>query len=262
MEKADVIISKASLQSKDIACEAWLLPEVAGTHLVQGKDSRSVKKNVALAAKSAEDLPVEQNDADLRDANVNKNSSANAEMVPESLGDFNEAMTLGKLRRHAESIQADAYQTGFVSGQTEGLAAGEKQVAEQVELLNQLVKSVREDIEKDREALKATIELIIKRIAEAFCAREVSDDESLIARSVQDALESLVPSNGKPTVFLSETDLKLLKSKGLLDDDIEWDADPALASGGCRVKAAHGEVDNSFEQRLGLIIDQLFDVRR
>ena len=254
MDKSDLIISKEKLEADGIACEAWLLPEVAGAHRVQGRESRSIKKNVVLAENGDEQGANEE----AKEAPAVADVAADAAVVPETLGEFNEAMTLSKLRQLAESIQSEAYQTGFVSGQTEGFAKGEQQIAEQMEMLSQLIHSAKASVEQERESLQQSIEQIIKKIAEAFCAKAVKTDDSLIANAVQAALESLTPSDTKPVVYLAEFDYKLLEARGLLDSTIDWEIDPQLSTGGCRVAGAYGEVDNSFEHRLNGILEQLF----
>ena len=153
-------------------------------------------------------------------------------------------------------IDARARAEGYAAGHREGVEAGLREALalgnSRAERIDQLMQELSADLARfDRELAQEVVQLGLavarKMVGEALCVRPEA-----VRESVEEALRHVTHFRGPVTLAVNPDDAALVR------DYLEsappqhpWSVreDPLIATGGCKVETAAGEVDATLEQR-------------
>jgi len=157
-----------------------------------------------------------------------------------------------------------AYQKGFAAGKTEGLREGEYAGFEQgSQKTGPLVSSIKEALiqldrireETYRHIEKEVVELALA-IAQKVICREISTNQETVLCVAKAALAK-VDNPGKIKIKMNPSDLQFINatrhqmSNPILDiDNVTFEAEESIQSGGCVVETDLGEIDARIERQL------------
>ena len=283
------ILKKDDLESSDLICDAWLLPEVKSHHVVHCKESSEVRKKAAgksnqesvqssgseeersdevapTKVNEQESLVEKTDDADTaltnNDEIVSENFSPATDLVPETLSEFNEPLTLARLQQKVDTIQLDAWRSsheqGLKSGYEDGRAKAETELQSLANQVEQLTGQLNNLLNEQQETLQSALLSMVIQIVERLTKSAVEQNPDILNQLLQEALELYPQHAEKPTVSLCQQDYDLMKKNGLIADHCLWSVDNSVSPGGFLVKGKYAEIDQRYETRLQQIIDQYF----
>ncbi len=158
----------------------------------------------------------------------------------------------------------DAAQLAHENGYREGLEAGRRETEARLRpLTEELQKALREVRDRAAGLYAAAegqaVELALA-VARKIIGRETQIDRRVVVHSLRRALAGLV-RRSEVTLVLNPEDAAFLKSltpEALFGEDgavekVVFEADPAVAPGGCRVKTAAGDRDATIDGQLARI---------
>ncbi|RUR18233.1 hypothetical protein ELY21_08370 [Legionella sp. km535] len=185
------------------------------------------------------------------------------EIIPDE-SDQQSVMTPQTNETDLEELQAQAYQRGFISGQTEGQLHAEQQMAQSKQALETLLSTIPQAIEHNRLELHNEIADIILLITQEYFIEQQQKPEALHQRINQilsqlnnkQSIELHLHPDEIKTMHQFNIKLETAHLKGLLIK-----ADPTLAPGGCVIKTEHGVFDASLETRLERLKEMLTQMK-
>ena len=164
----------------------------------------------------------------------------------------------------ADELVEQAYQKGFAAGKAAGLCEGENAGFEQgAQKIEPLVSSIREaliQLDRIREETyphieKEVVELALA-IAQKVICREIATDKETVLCVAKEALAK-VDDPGKIKIKMNPSDLKFINetryqlSNLILDiDNVTFEAEESIQSGGCVIETDLGEIDARIERQL------------
>jgi flagellar assembly protein FliH len=162
-----------------------------------------------------------------------------------------EAVTRGAPAQLSER-ERRAYERGRAQGHTEGQAAEARVKHQNAAQLAPLIEQLRAGFaELQEDGAQALLELAFT-IARQVVRREISLQRDALLPVAREAVSMIVDQHAHPRVHVNPQDFALLRA------DLEADglfkgcrfiADARIASGGCRVETAQGEVDATLATR-------------
>ena len=260
------ILKKDELESSSISCDAWLLPEVKSAHVVHGKETRKVKKEV-----SPQDQVVESGQSDQATISEAITPESNTpgmahlesmpaleNIIPESLSEFNEPLTLKRLQNIAEDIQRNAWAKGHEEGLKAGIADGSAQITAFATQIDQLAAQLNSLLHAQEQTLQSALHAVVIQIVERLCGLTFQQNPETLESLLKEALDAYPQNADKPTIKLSQSDHDLLKANNMLTEQCAWVVDNDVSPGGFIVSGKYAEVDHTYETRLQQLIDQYF----
>jgi flagellar assembly protein FliH len=158
-----------------------------------------------------------------------------------------------------EEIKNSAFQQGFTEGEKVGFEAGTKRVDPLINSFNQgleQLKNLRQEIHREIEKEVAQLALSIAR---KIVCHEVKTTQETIVCVAREAL-SRVENPGKIKIKLNPADLQFIQDtksqlSHLLNDveNIRFEAEDSIQSGGCLIETDMGEIDARLEKQLQAI---------
>ena len=165
-------------------------------------------------------------------------------------------MTAGRL----ESIQKDAYQEAWQKGLADGLKAGEKDLRERTERLDQLLCSLARPFEAlDEEVERQLVDLSMTIVKQLF-RREIRQNASHVIGVVREAIQLLPMAAREVQVHLHPDDAAIIREcLTPADGDPAWVIveDPLASRGGCQIITENSRIDASAETRLNALIQSI-----
>lgn len=163
----------------------------------------------------------------------------------------------------AEEVAAvleQARREGYQQGHAEGFSAGEKDVRQRVQRLEQLHRALSRPLEQVDEEIQRRIVSLSLSLAQQVLRAELSLHPERLLPLVREAVGQLSPGDEVPTIHLHPGDAALLRE--LLDDSGEgehWQLvpDERVSAGGCRVHSGYMEIDATLQTRLQTMEAQL-----
>ena len=159
------------------------------------------------------------------------------------------AKILEEARQQAEIIREEAFQEGFRAGQVAGEAAFSESVAQCTEAIDCAAQAMVDTRQEFLDNLKPQILELVRRLVARVIQREVEDDDGLLLRSIEKALEVL-SNQQSVTIRLHPQDLEAIKAHQirLLEqfnniEQIALEKDDSIPSGGCVVDSPVMQVD-------------------
>ncbi len=164
-----------------------------------------------------------------------------------------------------DALQKRAYEEAWAEGRAkgyeEGLAAGEKAIAEGVERLHIIAAALAsplDELDRDLEYSLTNLALILAR---RIVGKSVFDDAQAMQSMVRETVAALGHEIESPVdVWLNPRDLNFLREHGLADGHWTLHQDDTLQSGDVRVKRGSSEVDGRLQQRLDRLAAEMLNV--
>lgn len=156
-----------------------------------------------------------------------------------------------------EAIEKQAHEEGFADGRLQGIAAGEQQVRETVEHLEQILQALAQPMAAIDDEVEQEIVALAMAMTRQLLRRELKTDPDVILGVVREAFKVL-PSATRDIVLKLHPEDAQRVSASLQNSTQEhsWriEEDPQLSRGGCRVESPSTRVDASVESRLHAVI--------
>lgn len=159
-----------------------------------------------------------------------------------------------------EEIRQQAHAEGFEQGRHEGVQAGQKQVAAQVQRLNQILNALAEPLRDVNARVEQELVQLALAVARQVVRREVSIEPAQVIAVVREAIAALPSHAERIQVFLHPDDAALMRDHTAgTESAAAWRIleDPALTRGGCRVTSENSHIDATLESRLAAVVEQL-----
>ncbi len=160
---------------------------------------------------------------------------------------------VSKAKEQASNIEREAYDKGFSKGEQEGLAAGEKKYAEEIDRTKDLFQALQSQIETVHRQHEQDLLVLIKAMVDRLVNHEVSVNPTVIQACLKKAMEFVV-DNSVVKVHLHTDDFNRLKEAGLANpavfegkSKVQLIEDPNISLGGCLVSTDFGEIDATLE---------------
>ncbi len=161
--------------------------------------------------------------------------------------------------KEIEVRRQKGYDEGFATGEQEGRAAGQANLAQQAQNLTKITTQLSKPLaELDDDVVDELVTLAMT-IAKHMVRREIKTNPGEIVAVVREAA-ALLPSTSRTIkIFLHPEDAALLKESLSITEQGVWELvdDPALTRGGCNVQSNHTRIDATVETRLTAIIAQV-----
>jgi flagellar assembly protein FliH len=158
-----------------------------------------------------------------------------------------------------DEIKEAAFQKGFLEGKRVGFESGSKKAGSVVDSLNQILgqlENIRQEIYQEIEKEVAQLALSIAR---KIVCHEVKTNQETVTCVAREAL-SRVNNPAKIKIKLNPGDLQFIKdtqfkfSRFLRNvDNIRFEAEESIQSGGCLVETDRGDIDARIEKQFQAI---------
>jgi flagellar assembly protein FliH len=158
-----------------------------------------------------------------------------------------------------DEIKEAAFQKGFLEGKRVGFESGSKKAGSVVDSLNQILgqmETIRQEIYQEIEKEVAQLALSIAR---KIVCHEVKTTQETVTCVAREAL-SRVNNPAKIKIKLNPDDLQFIKdtqfqfSRFLRNvDNIRFEAEESIQSGGCLVETDRGDIDARIEKQFQAI---------
>jgi flagellar assembly protein FliH len=166
-------------------------------------------------------------------------------------------MTAEKL----EAIEKQAHQEGFEQGHKEGLEAAQKEIAAQMQRLNQIIRALAEPLQAADQQVEQELISLAMAVARQIIRRELQTEPEQIVAVVREAMAELPSSARNIRIFLHPDDAVLVRDALNTEEagTAPWKIveELALTRGGCRVESDTSTVEASLEKRLNTILAEL-----
>ena len=151
---------------------------------------------------------------------------------------------------------SEGYAAGLAAGHDEGLAGAQASVAKIDALMASLQKSLDSVDQQVANRLLATA----VEIASQMLRQSLRIKPELLLPVVREAVATLYPHGGHPTLFAHPDDAALIRThlgEQLAHSNWRIIDDASLSAGGCRVEVGASEVDATIETRWRRVIDAI-----
>lgn len=174
---------------------------------------------------------------------------------------------VNKAKEQAARIEQEAYDKGFAKGEQDGLAQGEKKLAETISEVGELLKTLHGQADSVKSQHEQNLLVLIKTMVDRLVNHEVSVNPKVIQACLNKAMEFVVDKS-IVKVSLHSDDFNRLKEAGLADptlfegkNRVQLIEDPNISRGGCVISTDFGEIDATLEScrdRLYEAVDRAF----
>ena len=173
--------------------------------------------------------------------------------------------TVAKAREDAARIEQEAYDKGFAKGEQDGLAEGEKKLAEEIGKVEGFLKTLNDQIVDVQGHHEQNLLVLVKAMVDRLVNHEVSVNPMVIQSCLKKTMDYVV-ENSVVKVHLHTDDFNRLKEAGLTNpalfegkNRVQLIEDPNISLGGCLVSTDFGEIDATLEScrdKLYAAVDQ------
>ena len=161
---------------------------------------------------------------------------------------------------HLEDLQKQAYDEAYSEGYAAGLEAGEADLKQRTERLDQLLASLARPYELlDESVEKSLVDLAIT-IAKQLFRRELRIDPAHIIGVVREAIQLLPGSSRDVRIKLHPEDMALvaeLLAKPEGERAWSMEEDPLIDRGGCRVVTENSQIDAQVDKRFEAVVTSI-----
>ena len=163
-------------------------------------------------------------------------------------------------------LEKEAYEKGFAQGEKDGLQLGQKKT----EMVMQQLQNLLSEMERQRNALyrnygREMIQLILK-IAQRVIRREVQNQEDVVIRSLEPAIQKVVDRK-KIIIHLNPGDTQYLQGhpgfaafSGEEGRGLKMIEDPSIQRGGCLLETSFGDIDATLENQTDQIASLVWQI--
>lgn len=160
-----------------------------------------------------------------------------------------------------EAIQKQAYQEGFAQGRREGLEAGEKEIAANVQRLQQIMQLLSEPLKTVDESVEEELITLAIAVARQIIRREIQQEPEQVIAVVREAMAELPSATRNVSIFLHPEDAVLVREAFSTEEEetAPWKIveDMVLTRGDCRIESDTSRIDARVERRLNSIMVEL-----
>ena len=167
--------------------------------------------------------------------------------------------------RQLEEIQNQARQEGFQQGLREGRDAGLKELREQVQILEKIVRGLDKPFEQLDETVEQQLAQLAMLVARQLVRRELKTEPEQVIAVVREALAALPVAARNVRLALHPDDAALVREAMSVDQgqqQLQLVEDPVQTRGGCRVFTDTSQIDASVEARLNAVIARVMGGQR
>lgn len=161
-------------------------------------------------------------------------------------------MTVGEFNE----IYKQAYDEGFALGKKEGRAAGEAEIATQVQQLRGIVTALGAPLADVDDRVVDELARLALAVAKHMVRREIKTDPAEVVGIVREALDSLPVASANIRVQLHPEDAALVRAALSLNEakqTLQIIETPVMTRGGCRLVTDTAQVDATVEARFAAI---------
>lgn len=162
-------------------------------------------------------------------------------------------LTAGRL----EALQKEAYDEAFERGRRDGLEAGQGEIRQRTERLDELLRALTHPFDRlDGTIEKQLVELAMA-VAKQLVRRELRQDPGHVVGVVRDAMRLLPVAARDVEVCLHPDDAALVReSLPEVEGQRAWTIveDPLIGRGGCKVTTDRSQIDAQTDSRLQAVI--------
>jgi flagellar assembly protein FliH len=162
-------------------------------------------------------------------------------------------------RPSIDQIKETAFQKGFLEGKRLGFGSGSKKADSVIESLNQILRQLEDIRQEIYQEIEKEVAQLALSIARKIVCHEVKTTQETVTCVAREAL-SRVNNPAKITIKLNPDDLQFIKdtrfqfSRFLRDvDNIRFEAEESIQSGGCLVETDRGDIDARIEKQFQAI---------
>ncbi|KAF0193045.1 MAG: flagellar assembly protein FliH [Gammaproteobacteria bacterium] len=166
------------------------------------------------------------------------------------------------LQNRVEERERQAYQEGLKRGHKDGLHAGLREAAQ---AMAPLVAALQQPLANIDEQLEVQLVELTLAIARQLIRREIKLEPGQIVAVIRESLAALPAASPRTRIVLHPDDLALAREAipGLDSGDaMQWQEDPSLTRGGCRVITDISAVDATVEARIAAVAARLLGGER
>lgn len=170
-------------------------------------------------------------------------------------------MTASRIEKLEQAAREEGYEVGY----SEGLKAGEREIAERVNRLDSLAHTLARPLDGVDEAVERELLAIATALARQLVRRELQLQPDEIIPVIREAVAMLPHTAHKIEICLHPEDSELARSVLNVDPDgADWvlRPDPELIRGDCRVVSDLSEVDARLETRLTALFSNFLSGQR
>lgn len=170
-------------------------------------------------------------------------------------------MTAEQIERIQAQAFKEAYDAGFTQGRQEGMAAGQSEINNSMQLLNNLLDSLGQPFKQLDDDVEQELVSLALAVARQLVRRELKTDPGQVIGVVHEALAVLPIGLRDVRVCLHPDDVVLTRDAlSRLEVERSWSLvdDPSLLRGDCRILTETSQVDATLERRLAAVVSQLF----
>lgn len=159
----------------------------------------------------------------------------------------------------------EGHQTGYEAGLKQALEAGQQQVNEQVEQLQQIISTLQQPLLDLDEQIEADLVTLSLTVARQLIRRELKQQPEHVIAAMRAALQALPVSERALKIYVHPDDMDIIRSGLSMEqgnDKQQWITDPLLSRGGVRLETADTSIDATVESRLNSLISQVLGEER
>ncbi len=157
-----------------------------------------------------------------------------------------------------EAIQRQAWEEGYERGRREGLAAAERESAERIRALDNLLSQMARPLDELDDRVEEELVTLAMAVARQLIRREIKADPGQIVGVIREGVALLPVAEGDIQLELHPDDAALVRELLHLDEREApaWRIveDPTLTRGGCRILNATSRIDATLENRIQQVV--------
>ena len=163
-----------------------------------------------------------------------------------------------------ERMHIEAHEQGYAAGHAEGLAAGHAEglaaAHASAAKIDALMTSLQQSLDSADQQVANRLLATAVEIASQMLRQSLRVKPELLLPVVREAVATLYPHGGHPTLFAHPDDAALIRThlgEQLAHSNWRIIDDASLSAGGCRVEVGASEVDATLETRWRRVIDAI-----
>ena len=163
-----------------------------------------------------------------------------------------------------ERMHIEAHEQGYAAGHAEGLAAGHAEglaaAHASAAKIDALMTSLQQSLDSVDQQVANRLLATAVEIASQMLRQSLRVKPELLLPVVREAVATLYPHGGHPTLFAHPDDAALIRThlgEQLAHSNWRIIDDASLSAGGCRVEVGASEVDATLETRWRRVIDAI-----
>lgn len=169
---------------------------------------------------------------------------------------YQEGFAKGQAAGVAQGHQ-EGYEAGLIQAKAEAKELSDQVLNQQVMQLQQLMHRLIEPIVNREEHIESLMLELVQQVSKAVIGCQAKTDHSVLVTMVSEAIKSLPVHAQDVTIYLNPDDAKVIQDHIALKNEWQIGSDPNIDVGGCRIETTQSQIDNTLENRLAQVFDQL-----